>query len=190
MNRFSKSGYLLLVAAMLLGFGSGKSFAQIKIGYINSNKILDQFKDAQDVRKQLQELNSQWEKEARDMQKQVQDLQDQLQSQSLLLSDERKQEKYQEIQSLAQQYQMYLQEKWNPQTGEAVKKEVEFLQPVYDKINQTITKIGEDEDFDYIFDVVAGNVLYASPRQTDLTDKLLEELNKGVSAEPGTGTGQ
>jgi len=189
-NRFYKTGYLLFAALLLIGFVSGQAHAQVKIGYINSNKILEQFKDAQDVRKQLQELNTQWENEARDMQKQAKDLQDQLESQSLLLSDERKQEKLQEIQTLAQQYQMFLQEKWNPQTGEAVKKEVEFLQPVYEKINATIAKIGEEEDFDYIFDVVAGNVLYASERQPDLTDKLLEELNKGVSAEGTTGQGE
>jgi outer membrane protein len=189
-NRFAKLGCLLLAIALVLGFAPGKALAQVKMGYINSNKILDQYKDAQDVRKQLQELNTQWEKEARDIQKQVQDLQDQLQSQSLLLSDERKQEKLTEIQTLAQRYQTFLQEKWNPQTGEAVKKEVEFLQPVYEKINATITKIGEEEDFDYIFDVVAGNVLYASERQPDLTDKLLEELNKGVSAEGAAGKGE
>ena len=35
---------------------------------------------------------------------------------------------------------------------------------------------------DGAFDVVAGNILYASDDQPNLTEKLLEELNKGLSA--------
>jgi len=157
--------------------------AQLKIGYINSNKILETYKEAIDVRKQLAELNSQWEQEARDMQKEMRDLQEQLESQSLLLSEERKTQKQQEIQGLYQKYQQYLQEKWNPQGGEAAKKEVEFIQPVYDKINTAIKKIGAAEGYQYIFDVVAGNILYASDEQPDLTEKLLEALNKDLAAQ-------
>ena len=36
--------------------------------------------------------------------------------------------------------------------------------------------------YDYIFDGVAGNIVYASPDQPDLTDRVLEELNKGVGS--------
>lgn len=179
---------LIIAVALLLGGGVSSGFAQLKLGYINSNKILETYKDAVDVRKQLQELNEQWEKEAKDMQKEIQELNDQLESQSLLLSEERKQEKMQEIQNLAQKYQIYVQQKWNPQTGESLKKEVELMQPVYDKINSAIKKIGEAEGYDYIFDVVAGNILYASEEQPDLTEKLLEELNKGLPAESNSGS--
>ena len=73
------------------------------------------------------------------------------------------------------------------QQGEAAKKEMELIQPVYDKINTTIKKIGAAEGYHYIFDVVAGNILYASEDQPDLTDKLLEELNKSLPAKSNSG---
>jgi len=165
-----------------MALGSSPLQAQLKIGYINSSRVLEVYKEAIDVRKQLQELNAQWEKEARDMQKEIQDLQEQLESQSLLLSEERKAEKAQEIQSKYLRYQQFLQEKWNPQNGEAVKKEVEMLQPVYNKINVAIKKIGEAEGYQYIFDVVQGNILYASDDQPDLTKQLVEELNKNLAS--------
>jgi len=167
--------------AIVLAFATQPALAQLKIGYINSNKILEVFKDAIDVRKRVQDLNQAWEREAKDMEKQVKDLQEQLEAQSLLLSDERKAEKQQEIQTLYLKYQQFLNEKWGQQ-GEAAKKEVEFIQPVYDKINKAIQKIGQEESYQYIFDVVAGNILYASEDQPDLTQKLLEELNKGLPA--------
>ena len=176
---------LVFFCVSVLGAGMSPVFGQLKIGYVNSNLVLEKYKEAIDVRKQLAELNEQWKQEARDMEKEIQGLQEQMESQSLLLSEERKATKQQEIQALYLKYQQYLQEKWNPQQGEAVKKEVEMIQPVYEKINTAIKKIGEAEGYQYIFDVVAGNILYASEDQPDLTEKLLEELNKGLPATAG-----
>src|SRR3990172_1410683 len=125
----------LVLAVLIAGLYTDPASAQLKIGYINSNQILKTYKEAQDVRKQLADLNAQWEKEAKDKQTEIQNLNDQLESQSLLLSEERKAAKQKEIQDLYLKYQQYLQETWNPQGGKAVQKEVELLQPVYDKIN-------------------------------------------------------
>lgn len=176
-----KSKIYFLMITLILGLGFSPVFAQLKLGYVNSQQVLEKFKDALDVKKQLAELNTQWESEARNMQREIQKLQEELESQSLLLSDQRKQEKVQEIQTLGQKYQLFLQTKWGQQ-GEGVKKEVELLQPVYEKINTAIKKIGEAEGYQYIFDVVAGNILYASDDQPDLTEKLLAELNKELAA--------
>ncbi|MFQ5706902.1 MAG: OmpH family outer membrane protein [bacterium] len=181
MKNVRTSFALLVLLGGVFIFGSQAALAQLKIGYINSQTILASYKEALDVQKQLQELNAQWEGQAKDMQREIQELLDQLESQSLLLSEERKKEKQQEIQKLNQKYQKFLQVKWGPQ-GDGVKKEVELMQPVYDKINTTISKIGEAEGYSYIFDVVGANILYASDDQPDLTQKLLEELNKGLPA--------
>ena len=43
------------------------------------------------------------------------------------------------------------------------------MTPVIDKIKATIQAIGNREQFDYIFDMAAGNILHASSRQPDLT---------------------
>ena len=177
---------ILFLTALVLSFGVGQAFAQLKIGYVNSNRVLATYKEAQDVRKQLQDLNAEWEQEAKEMQKQIQELQEQLESQSLLLSEERKQQKQQEVQNLYLKYQQFLQDKWGPQ-GEAVKKEEELLKPVVEKINAAIKKIGEAENFNYIFDTVAANILYASDDQPDLTERLIEELNRGLTTTSGAG---
>jgi Skp family chaperone for outer membrane proteins len=34
--------------------------------------------------------------------------------------------------------------------------------------------------FDYIFDSVSANIVYASPSQQDLTEEILKELEKGL----------
>ena len=168
----------VIISIVLLLLSTGSVFAQ-KIGFINSQQVLASYKEAQDAQERLDKINKEWEAEAREMQTQLQEMNDQLQSQSLLLSEERQQEKAQEIQALYVKAQQYQAEKWG-QTGEFYKKQDEVMKPVFDKINSAIKLVGEEERFDYIFDTVAGNIVYASPSQTDLTDLVIEELEKGL----------
>lgn len=169
----------IMISFLFLGFISTNGYAEIKIGYVNSQKVLASFKDAQDSQKKLDEINVTWENEGREMQKQLQDMSDQLESQSLLLSEERKREKQQEIQNLYLKLQKYQNDKWG-QGGEYFRKQEELMGPVIEKINAAIKTVGEADKFDYIFDTVAGNIVYASPSQTDVTDRVMQELEKGT----------
>jgi len=166
-----------VVIALVLGV-SVNGYAQ-KLGYINSQQILAQYKEAQDAQEQLDKINREWEAEGRELQNQFQELGQQLESQSLLLSEERQQEKQAELQALYQKIQQFQNDKWG-ENGEFFRKQEELMKPVYDKINAAIKKVGEEERFDYIFDIVAGNIVYASPSQEDLTEFVIEELEKGL----------
>jgi len=169
---------ILIALAMILALSTGNAFAQ-KIAYINSQQILANFKEATDAKDRLEKINQEWEAQGRELQRQFQELGEQLESQSLLLSEDRKQEKQQELQNLYMKIQQYQQEKWG-QNGEYFKKEAEVMQPVIDKINKAINKVGEEMKFDYIFDSVSANIVYASPSQQDLTEEILKELEKGL----------
>ena len=46
-----------------------------------------------------------------------------------------------------------------------------------DKINAAIEKVSQAESFDFVFDAVNANIVYAQP-EYDLTDKVLDELKK------------
>jgi len=181
-NRKIKTRIIVVFLALLL-MSAGSVSAQAKLAYINSDEVLEKYKEAIDVKKQLAELESQWRDEAQKKEKEIKELNEQLESQSLLLSQERKTAKQQDIQALYTKYQQFLQEKWDPQQGEAVKKQLELIQPVYDKINLAIKKIGETDGYAYIFDVVQGNILYASEKQVNLTEALVEVLNKNLKVE-------
>ena len=165
--------FCIILFFAIPGFGQ-----KLKVGYVHSQKVLASFKDALDVNKKIEEIDRQYQAEGREMQDNLKRLQEQYQSQSLLLSDAKKREKEQEIQNLAMKLQQFQQQKYNPQTGEIYKKQAELLQPVYDKINAVIKKIGEDEKYDLILDTASGNILHVSNAIKDLTDRVLEELNK------------
>jgi len=177
------SSLVLLLAAP--GFGQ-----KLKIGYVHSQKILAEYKEAQDAQKKLDEINRQWENEGLELQQNLMQLREQFDAQSLLLSETKKKEKQQEIETLYLQLQKFQRDKWDPQGGEILKKQAELLQPVYDKINEVIKKIGDDEKFDFIFDTANGGILYASEAQVDLTDQVLAELNKGSTVKADESKGK
>ncbi len=184
MKRFNLLSAMCVVALLLIA-STGNALAQ-KIGFINSQKILATYKEAQDAQERLDKINREWEAEGREMQKTFQELGEQLESQSLLLSEERQKEKQQELQTLYMKIQQFQAEKWG-QSGEYYRKQDEIMQPIIDKIDSAIKKIGEEEKYDYIFDTVAGNIVYASASQKDLTELVIEELEKGLESSSETG---
>lgn len=184
LRHFTKASMVILLVLLVAAPGFGQ---KLKIGYVHSQKLLTTFQDAIDANKKLEEIDRQWKQEGLEMQKEIERLNEQFETQSLLLSEAKKKEKQQEIQNLYMRIQQFQQEKYNPQNGEIYKKQAELMQPVYDKINDVIKKIGEDEKYDLILDTAAGNILHVSEAVTDLTERVLEELNKGQSVQKEAG---
>jgi outer membrane protein len=154
--------------------------AQLKIGYVDSQKILGQFQEAIDAQNKLEEIRNQYQAEYEGKVRDYQTLAQEIESQSLLLSEEKKKEKLRELQEKATEIDKYKYEKLNPEGGEFYRKNQELFQPIIKKINEVISKLGAEEEYDIILDASSGALLHALPKY-DLTSRILEELNKGVS---------
>lgn len=174
--KLSKVQMWTLFLGILLFAMASPGHAQLKIRYIDSQKILDSYPEFQEAQKKLDEIRKNYETEFTKMQQDAQKLYEEIQNQSLLLSPEKKAEKEAALQNLATQLERYQYEKLGPQ-GELYRKNKELTDPIVSKINQVIRKVGEQEGYDYILDAVGGVVLFAKP-EYDITDKVLEELGK------------
>jgi outer membrane protein len=171
----------LVVVLLILISAFSVSQAQIKLGYIDSQKILAQYQEAIDAQNQLEQIRNQYQAEYEAKVREYQALAQEIESQSLLLSEEKKKEKLRELQQKATEIDKYKFEKLNPEGGEFYKKNQELFQPIIKKINDIITRIGAEEEYDMVFDASSGALLHALPKY-DLTERILEELNKGASA--------
>jgi len=149
-----------------------------KYGYVQSQKILAQFQEYVDAQNKLNEIRSGYDADYQKMLKEYNDMLQEIDSQSLLLSPEKKQEKMRVAQDKATAIEKFKYDKLGPQ-GEFYKKSMEFTKPIIDKINKLISKIGKEDGYDYILDASSGAIVYAAP-EYDLTDRVLEELNKGT----------
>lgn len=161
------------IGAVLLG--SSTLFAQLKIGYVNSQKMIMTYPEAIEAQRKFQQEVDAVDKELKQMEQGLVAKQQEFNQQSILLSEKKKQEKQQEMQDLYVRLQQYRQEKQN----ELTQRQDELMQPILDKMDAAIQKMGVEEGWDFIFDSLQGNILYAQ-KKYDLTDKLLDVL--GVKA--------
>jgi outer membrane protein len=96
LKRFIPVFIILLIIAL-----SSSGFAQLKVGYVDSQKILAQYQEAIDAQNQLEQIRNQYQAEYEMKVQEYQALAQEIESQSLLLSEEKKKEKLRELQTKA-----------------------------------------------------------------------------------------
>jgi len=170
-----KKSFLVIIFVFVLVI-VGSLSAQIKIGYVDSQRILNEFDEAREAQAKLDMEAKKLQDEYQRLLAKLDSLNKEYERQRLIMSETRRKEKEEEIMELQRQIQDFQVNKLGP-NGEIYQKQAELVGPVLEKIKKVIQKIGEEENYDYIFDTVAGNILYADPAH-DLTDKVLYELKR------------
>ncbi len=168
---------VIAVAGCLLAVSTIAHPKDLKIGYIDSGRILAESKDYGEAQKKLEELKADWQKQAAVKEEELRTLQEELERQRLLLSPETERKKEEEIKTKYEEYRKFVDTILSPETGKLAQKTQELSKPIYDKINTILEKIGEEEDYDIVFDAFPQTIVYAKP-EYDLTEEVLEELNK------------
>jgi len=172
MTKVFKAAAVIFFAAAAFGPVS----AQLKMGYINSERIFTQFEGTKVAQDKFNKEVAKWEQEASKKAKEITELREQLEKQSLVLSAERKKALEDSLRVKMMTYEKFVQEKFG-QKGEALTKNEELTKPIIEKINKIIDKIAKDEQYDFIFDQRAGGLVFAKGSY-DLTDRVLAELAK------------
>lgn len=155
---------------------SSVTFAEMKIGYINSEAIFAEYEGTKSAQDKFNKEVAVWEQEATRKQQEIKDLKDQIDKQGLLLSNDRKKVLEDSLNQKMVTYQKFLQDKFG-KDGEALQKNELLTKPIIEKINKIIEKIAKDENYDYIFDARAGGIVFAK-KVYDLNQRVLESLNK------------
>ena len=90
-----------------------------------------------------------------------------------LLTPEALSERESEIARLEAELYQFEQEKFGPE-GEAIRRDMELSEPIYEKIREVVKSVAEEEGYDLILDV-SGAVIYSSP-DMDMDDKISAAL--------------
>ncbi len=164
----------LLVAGLLLPVLP--SSAEIKIGYIDSEILRERMEEFKDIQRQLDRLTQGYQQEAMDRESRLVKMREDFRKQELLMSDARKAEMAAEFEQAVQDLQQFTQQKLGPD-GEVFQKNIELSAPIFERVNEALKKLAEEEGFDFIFDVAGGGgIVYADPDRYNLTEKLLALL--------------
>ena len=151
-------------------------FADVKIGYIDSNEIMTKFEEVRQVQVSLEKEQRKLQAEMENLIQQLDSLKQEYDRQRLLMSDSRRQEKEQELLRSEQQIQKFQMDKFGPE-GEIYRKQNQLLKPVLAKVDEAIQAVGKRQQYDYIMDAVGGAIVYALD-SNNLTDDVIEELRK------------
>ncbi len=149
---------------------------EIKIGYIDSQKILAEYKATAEQKKIFDQEVQNYKDRASEMQKKVAQLKSELESQKLVLSEAARATKMEEIERLTKQYEDFVQQVWGPQ-GKIEEKNAELMAPLIKKINEVVETIAKGEGFTMILDISQGGIVYAQ-EGLNITDDVIKELNK------------
>ncbi|HDR04580.1 MAG TPA: OmpH family outer membrane protein [Candidatus Marinimicrobia bacterium] len=170
-----KRAWIVFLAMMLI---AGFAQAELKIGYIDSEKILLDYEESKDALSKLEAQNRRYQEEFQEMQVRYQNLLEEYEKKKFVATDLWKKQKEEEAEKLAMDIQNYQMTKFGPQ-GEIYKKEAELMAPVLEKINNILKKIGAEGGYDYIIDTAQRSIVFANPKH-DLTSVVLYELSKAT----------
>lgn len=163
------------VVAVLLVLACAGAAAQMKIGHINSETIMQTLPEAIDAQKSIDALVAGWEAELQKMQADWKKKFDDYDKRKLILTDQVRADQEREIRELDQSITDFRNKKFG-QNGELFQKQGEIMKPIQNKMFHVLEEIAKDDGYDYIFDR-SGEilVLYANDKY-DLTQRVLQRM--------------
>ncbi|BBP01351.1 OmpH family outer membrane protein [Sulfuriferula nivalis] len=158
-----------LVVAVSLLVSSVTAMADMKIGFVNTDRVFREAPIALAAQKKLEKEFSGRDADLQKMAKQARDLQAQLEKDGLTMSDADKQRKERDLANLNRDYQRSVREFREDLN---VRRNEELVK-VQDKARKAIQAYGESEKYDVILE----DVIYFSPK-IDITDRIIRSLSQ------------
>ncbi len=167
MKKLTMIAFALILTAAV---GYSQKYAFVDTEYILSN--IPSYQAAQD---QLEEYSKDWEQEIKTMYEEVDRLYKKYQSEQVLLTEEMKRKREDEIINKEQEVKA-LQNKYFGPEGELFNKRQELIKPIQDEIYNAVKEIAVDGGYAVIFDTSSDvSMLYTDPKY-DKSDEVLEKL--------------
>lgn len=161
----------LVVASLLSAlFVAGEAMAELKVGYVNTQRI---FRDAPVAQKAGKKLEGEFAKRDQELQgiaKQLQSMKDNLEKNAVTMSESERRTKEKEFADLSRDFQRRQREF----REDLNLRQNEENAAVIEKANRAIKQIAEAEKFD----LVLQDVVWVSPR-LDITDRVIKALADG-----------
>ena len=160
----------LMVALSVVLPATQASAAELKVGYVNTQRI---FRDAPTAMKAQKRIEAEFSKRDQDLQrmaKQLQGLQETLEKNSVTMSESERRGKEKELNDLSREFQRRQREF----REDLNLRQNEENAAIIEKANKAIKQLAESEKFDLIVQYVVG----VSPR-LDVTDKIIKALSDG-----------
>jgi len=148
---------------------------EIKIGFVQSDRIRAEYEEFRDAESQLQMEFRKVQMEYQIQLMELDSLKNAYETQRLMSSPEWRREKEQEIATKERNLQVYQAEKVGPE-GLLYQKQAQMEFEILSKVKRAVDKVAAEKEYDYIIDGSV-SLLFGNPA-FDVTDDILYELRK------------
>jgi len=175
-----------ILFAVLMVFAVGFIQAQ-KFAFVDTQYILDNLPEFTEAQAQLDELSAQWQQEVEAKFAEVDKMYKDYQAQSVLLPEDMKKKKEQEIVDKEKEAKNLQKLKFG-KDGELFRKRQELVKPIQEKVYNAIQEVATANNYSVIFDKGGSlTMLYANPKY-DVSDDVLDNLGATMSNRKGKST--
>ena len=181
----ARAGFLAALLALVL---SRPAVAAEAIGVIDYQVIFDRFEGTADAQRSLDLEMKEWEQTAKEKRDEIAKLTEELESQRLMLSEERLKEKQDTLRQKKEEYETFAESIFGV-SGKAAQRNAELTKPIAEKILASVEKIGRERNLKIILDAGTGGVVWAED-DVNMTQIVLDELTSsaaGLQKPPVTG---
>jgi outer membrane protein len=169
---------LLAVVLACCAFAQPARAQNVRIGFIDSQRIFNEYKSAQEAQDRFSREIQSWRTEADDRRRQVDELRNELKDQDPLLSEAKRLEKESALQKAVSDYDRFVQDFWGP-SGKVQRLNDEITREVIGKVRDAVELLANREGYDLVLDAADGNVIFGV-KSLDLTQRVLDDLNKST----------
>jgi outer membrane protein len=159
-----------LILASLLAFSISAQSAELKVGYVQVDKILQEAPQTAESGKKLEKEFSPRSQELDRMAKQIKDLESALDKDGLTITEADRRSKERDVQNIKTEF----QRKQRELREDINLRKNEELGSLQDRINKAVQSVAKAENYDL---VMYSGVAYAADK-IDITDKVLKLLGK------------
>lgn len=161
----------ILLTSFALSVFSGIAYAETKIGFVNSQRILAEAPQAAKAKKKIEKDFEKRDQELQRMVKQLQAMQSLFDKNSVTMAEAERRGKERELADLTRE----LQRKQREFREDLSQRQNEEMAAIFERVNQAIKQIADAEKFDIIFQ----EAVYFNQR-IDITDKVIKALTDGT----------
>lgn len=171
---------LLSTAALVLFVVSATATAQVKIGYLNTQEVLSQLPEREQVQTELnsfiQQKRTELGEKATAYQEEVSTYES---NQASMSEDQRKQREQELTETLTS-----LEEFERSIRLQIQQKREQLLAPIFEKMDNAISTIAEGENLDFVLNKSTNSgdnvIFYASNNQKDITQQVINQLTSST----------
>ncbi|WP_228530291.1 OmpH family outer membrane protein [Tamlana sp. I1] len=177
MLKYIKTNVLFLLILVFISCFSSHAQRGVRIGYIDTEYILENVPEYQEASIQLNQKAEKWKNEIHEKLAAINQKRKDLSTEKVLLTEELIHEREEDIDFEESEILDYQQKRFGP-NGDLFIQKKQLMQPIQDQIFAAVQDIAEGKKYDFIFDKSSDATMLFSAKRYDLSEQILRSITR------------